>query len=101
MPKHFNMAVIGTGPGGYIAALKAAQMGAKTAVVEKHLLGGICLNSGCIPTKALLASAELLYNIKNSKELGIKVSGEIIFDWSAIQNRKDLVLKKIKYLLVL
>ncbi|MBN1795958.1 MAG: dihydrolipoyl dehydrogenase [Sedimentisphaerales bacterium] len=96
MSKHFKIAVIGTGPGGYIAALKAAQMGAKTAVVEKHLLGGTCLNYGCIPSKALLASAELLHKTKNSKQLGIKVDGEVNFDWPAIQNRKDLILKKLR-----
>ena len=63
MAEHFQIAVIGSGPGGYIAALKAAQMGAKTAVIERHLLGGACLNYGCIPSKALLASAELLAKI--------------------------------------
>ena len=66
MAEHYQIAVIGAGPGGYIAALKAAQMGAKTVIVEKHHLGGTCLNYGCIPSKALLASSELLHRMQDS-----------------------------------
>lgn len=95
MSEQFDITVIGAGPGGYIAALKAAQMGAKVAVIEKHYLGGTCLNYGCIPSKALLASAELLHEIRESKDLGIKVDG-VEFDWSKIQKRKDKVLKKLR-----
>ena len=60
----FDVIVIGGGPGGYVAAIRASQLGLKTAVIEKEHLGGICLNWGCIPTKALLKSAELLQKIK-------------------------------------
>lgn len=96
MSEHFQVAVIGSGPGGYIAALKAAQLGATTAVIEKHQLGGTCLNYGCIPSKALLASADLLHKIKNANSLGVKVEGSVSFDWSAIQQRKDKVLAKLR-----
>ncbi len=96
MSERFDIAVIGTGPGGYIAALKAAQMGASVAVVEKHYLGGTCLNYGCIPSKALLASAELIHNINNADSMGVKVTGKADFDWSAIQSRKDSVLKNLR-----
>ncbi|MGD9110463.1 MAG: dihydrolipoyl dehydrogenase [Phycisphaerales bacterium] len=96
MSKHFQIAVIGSGPGGYIAALKAAQLGAKVAVIEKHFLGGTCLNYGCIPSKALLASAELLHKINNADGLGVSITGKAGFDWQAIQRRKDGVLKKLR-----
>ena len=96
MAEHYQIAVIGAGPGGYIAALKAAQMGAKTAVVEKHHLGGTCLNYGCIPSKALLASAELIHRINGAKALGIGIEGNVTFDWNAIQKRKDKVLAKLR-----
>ncbi len=96
MTDHFDIAVIGTGPGGYIAALKAAQQGAKTAVIEKHLLGGTCLNYGCIPSKALLASAERLHKINGAASLGVEVNGAVGFNWPAIQKRKDKVLTKLR-----
>ncbi len=96
MAKHFNIAVIGTGPGGYIAALKAAQMGAKTAVIEKSHLGGTCLNHGCIPSKALLASAELMHRIHSANSLGITIDGTINFNWRSIQKRKDGILRKLR-----
>jgi len=90
--EHYNIAVLGAGPGGYVAALKGAQMGAKVAIIEKHYLGGTCLNYGCIPSKALLASAELLHKIQHASSLGVGVSGEASFDWGAIQKRKDKIL---------
>lgn len=93
----YDLAVIGSGPGGYIAALQAADLGAKVAVIEKSPhLGGTCLNNGCIPSKALLASAELLHRIHAAKSLGITVSGEATADWSAIQSRKDGILKGLR-----
>ena len=66
MEKKYNVIVIGSGPGGYVAAIKAAQLGFETAVVERANLGGICLNWGCIPTKALLKSAQALHYAQNS-----------------------------------
>jgi len=92
MSSHFNVVVIGSGPGGYVAALKAGQLGAKTAVIEKHHLGGTCLNYGCIPSKALLSSAELLHQIHDAGQWGVQVEGKVSFDWNAIQKRKDKVL---------
>ncbi len=74
MAKNFDIAVLGGGPGGYVAAIKAAQLGFNTCVIEKDNLGGICLNWGCIPTKALLKSAEVYDLIKNkSGDFGISV----------------------------
>ncbi|MGX7590886.1 dihydrolipoyl dehydrogenase [Candidatus Karelsulcia muelleri] len=70
---HFDLIVIGSGPAGYVAAIRAAQLGLKTAIVEKKELGGICLNWGCIPTKSLLKSANLFKLCKNSNQFGIKV----------------------------
>ncbi|MBT3299754.1 MAG: dihydrolipoyl dehydrogenase [Candidatus Marinimicrobia bacterium] len=71
----FDLVVLGAGPGGYVAAIRASQLGLKTAIIEKDDLGGVCLNWGCIPTKALLKNAEVLHTIKNSKKYGIKVDG--------------------------
>ncbi|HAU36932.1 MAG TPA: dihydrolipoyl dehydrogenase [Phycisphaerales bacterium] len=96
MSEPFDIIVIGSGPGGYIAALKGAQRGAKVAVVEQGLLGGTCLNVGCIPSKALLASAELLHRIGRAGELGVTVSGAVGFDWAKIQARKDKVLAALR-----
>ncbi len=76
----YDIVVIGTGPGGYVAAIRAAQLGFKTAVIEKESLGGICLNWGCIPTKALLKSAQVLEDIKHSKDFGIEASGTANFE---------------------
>ena len=75
MSQHFDITVVGAGPGGYVAALKAGQLGAKVAIIEKHHLGGTCLNYGCIPSKALLASAELLHHIRHAAEMGIDLAG--------------------------
>lgn len=93
MTQHFNIAVLGSGPGGYVAALKAGQLGASTAVVEQHpFFGGTCLNWGCIPSKALLASAELIHNINRAGDFGVAAGGPATFDWSKIQARKDKIL---------
>ncbi len=96
MSKNFDIAVLGAGPGGYVAALKAAQLGASVAIIEQGYLGGTCLNVGCIPSKALLASAELLHSIKGAATMGVKVSGEVTFDWPVIQTRKDKVLATLR-----
>lgn len=95
MSQHFDIAVIGSGPGGYVAALKAGHLGAKTAIVEMSHLGGTCLNNGCIPSKALLASSELLHRIQHAGDLGVQVTGAT-FDWSRIQARKDKVLAMLR-----
>lgn len=76
----YDVVVIGTGPGGYVAAIRASQLGFKTAVIEKESLGGICLNWGCIPTKALLKSAQVFEYIKHAKDYGIEASGQHNFE---------------------
>ena len=73
----FDLIVVGGGPGGYVGAIRASQLGQKVAVVEKENLGGICLNWGCIPTKALLRAAELKHNVSNLSEFGIEIEGSI------------------------
>lgn len=69
----FDLIIIGSGPGGYVAAIRASQLGLKTAVVERESLGGICLNWGCIPTKALLKSAQVFNYIQHASDYGIKI----------------------------
>src|SRR5437879_6352007 len=68
----FDVLIIGSGPGGYVTAIRAAQLGFKTAIVERDYLGGICLNWGCIPTKALLRSAEIYHYMQHAKDYGLK-----------------------------
>src|SRR6478609_2599430 len=82
----YDVIVIGSGPGGYVAAIRASQLGLKTAVVEKAEVGGICLNWGCIPTKALLKSAQVFDYIKHAKDYGITV-GESTADFGAVVKR--------------
>lgn len=86
----FDVVVIGAGPGGYPAAIRAAQRGAKVAVVEKDRVGGTCLNWGCIPTKALLASAELVSLAREAEAFGVRIP-RVEPDWQAIQERKQKV----------
>lgn len=76
----YDVVVIGSGPGGYVAAIRASQLGLKTAIIEKESLGGICLNWGCIPTKALLKSAQVYEYIKHAKDFGIEASGQPQFE---------------------
>ena len=71
----YDVVVLGSGPGGYVAAIRASQLGFKTAIIERESLGGICLNWGCIPTKALLKSAQVYEDIKHAKDFGIDASG--------------------------
>ncbi len=71
MPDPFDIIIIGSGPGGYVTAIRAAQLGFKTAIVERDYLGGICLNWGCIPTKALLRSAEIYHYMQHPKDYGL------------------------------
>jgi len=95
MVKSFDIAVLGGGPGGYVAAIRAAQLGYKTVVIDKDNLGGICLNWGCIPTKSLLKNAELFDKIKNhSDDFGISV-GDVNFDFTKIIKRSRDVSSRI------
>ena len=86
MSTQYDLIVIGSGPGGYVSAIRASQLGMKTAIVERESLGGICLNWGCIPTKALLRSAEVLHLAKNAKEFGLKID-KADFDLDAVVKR--------------
>ena len=74
MAESYDVIVLGSGPGGYVAAIRAAQLGLKTAIVERENLGGICLNWGCIPTKALLRSAEIFHHMKHADAYGLEAS---------------------------
>ncbi|MDK2821969.1 MAG: dihydrolipoamide dehydrogenase [Clostridia bacterium] len=98
----YKVAVIGGGPGGYVAAIRAAQLGAKVAIIEQDVVGGTCLNRGCIPAKALLAGAARLKGIQKADTFGIEVS-EYNLDYSRLVSRKDAVVKQliqgIEYLL--
>lgn len=87
----YDLLVIGSGPGGYVAAIRASQLGLKTAVVERESLGGICLNWGCIPTKSLLKSAQVLEYFKHAEEYGIKIEGEVKPEFDKIVARSRSV----------
>ncbi|HEX9372678.1 MAG TPA: dihydrolipoyl dehydrogenase [Roseiflexaceae bacterium] len=89
----YDVVVIGAGPGGYVAAIRAAQLGLKTAVVERQYWGGVCLNIGCIPTKALLHTADLLEEARESKRFGVVIP-EATLDWAGVQRYKDQVVKQ-------
>jgi dihydrolipoamide dehydrogenase len=84
---NYDVIVIGSGPGGYVAAIRASQLGLKTAIVEKESLGGICLNWGCIPTKALLKSAQVFEYINHAADYGIKVNGSGDVDFESVIKR--------------
>ncbi|MCK4569768.1 MAG: dihydrolipoyl dehydrogenase [Bacteroidales bacterium] len=83
----YDVIVIGSGPGGYVAAIRASQLGLKTAVVEKSELGGVCLNWGCIPTKALLKSAQVFNYVSHAANYGVKVDGEVSADFEGMVKR--------------
>jgi dihydrolipoamide dehydrogenase len=90
---HYDVVIIGSGPGGYVAAVRAGQLGLKTAMVESGPLGGVCLNVGCIPTKALLHSADLLEEIKESKRFGISTA-DVSFDLAGAMKHKQTVVRQ-------
>lgn len=86
-----KLTIIGAGPGGYVAAIRAAQKGALVTMIEKSAVGGTCLNWGCIPTKAILASAESLLRTRNASVFGIEVSGDVAYSLDRIRERKDKI----------
>jgi dihydrolipoamide dehydrogenase len=94
MAEQYDLIVLGSGPGGYVAAIRAAQLGLKTAIVERENLGGICLNWGCIPTKALLRSAEVLHNMKHAAAYGL-AADNIRADLDAVVKRSRGVAKQL------
>src|SRR3954447_12013088 len=90
----FDIIIIGSGPGGYVTAIRAAQLGFKVAIVEKSYLGGICLNWGCIPTKALLRSAEIYHYMQHAKDYGLSAEN-VSFDPAAVVKRSRGVSKRL------
>ena len=90
----FDIIIIGSGPGGYVTAIRAAQLGMKTAIIEREYLGGICLNWGCIPTKALLRSAEIFHYMQNAKAYGLTAE-KVGYDPSAVVKRSRAVSKRL------
>ncbi|WP_424974454.1 dihydrolipoyl dehydrogenase [Dinoroseobacter sp. S124A] len=90
----FDLVVIGAGPGGYVAAIRAAQLGLRTAIVEREHMGGICLNWGCIPTKAMLRSSEVFHLMHRAKEFGLKADG-IGYDLAAVVKRSRAIAKQL------
>jgi len=104
MASEFDLLVLGAGPGGYVAAIRAAQLGLKVAIIEKKYWGGVCLNVGCIPTKALLRNAELSHIFhEQAEQFGIKVEGKVTFDYGVAFKRSrevsDRLTKGVKFLM--
>ncbi len=93
--ENFDLGIVGGGPGGYSAALYAAELGQRVVLFEKEYLGGVCLNKGCIPTKSILHSSELYSKIKSSEEFGVNVS-EVSFDYSKVIERKNKTVEKLR-----
>src|SRR5699024_8821228 len=91
MTKEYDLVILGGGTGGYVAAIRASQLGMRVAVVEKEKVGGTCLHHGCIPSKALLRTAELYRQMKNAKEFGIESSG-LELHFSEAQKRKNKII---------
>ncbi|MEV3927092.1 dihydrolipoyl dehydrogenase [Actinomadura coerulea] len=104
MSEHFDVVVLGAGPGGYVAAIRAAQLGLKTAIIEERYWGGVCLNVGCIPSKALLRNAELAHIFTHEqKTFGINVEGSVSFDYGVAYERSrqvsDKLVKGVQFLM--
>ncbi|MGB5138346.1 MAG: FAD-dependent oxidoreductase, partial [Candidatus Zixiibacteriota bacterium] len=95
MAEKYDIAILGGGPGGYVAAIRAAQLGAKVACIEEDKLGGICLNWGCIPTKTFIASAHLYRKIKEAAEFGIDIPGEPQINIARMVERKNKVVNEL------
>ncbi len=95
--KNYDIIVLGGGPGGYVAAIKGAQLGAEVLLIEAHKIGGVCLNYGCIPTKTLLRTANLYKDMMNATEFGIDIESmdSVTINWKNLMKRKDKVVKKL------
>ncbi|WP_088104743.1 dihydrolipoyl dehydrogenase [Halalkalibacter urbisdiaboli] len=94
MAEEYDLVILGAGTGGYVAAIRAAQYGLKVAIVEKDKLGGTCLHKGCIPSKALLRSAEVFATVKRADDFGVSTSG-VSLDFSKVQKRKETIIKQL------
>jgi dihydrolipoamide dehydrogenase len=94
LSKEYDVVIVGGGTGGYVAAIRASQLGLSTAIVEKNKLGGTCLHAGCIPSKALLKSAEVFQTAKHSEDYGI-LSSQVELDFSKVQQRKEQIVEKL------
>ena len=93
----YDLIVIGAGPGGYVAAIKATQLGKKVALIEKNQIGGTCLNVGCIPTKTFVANAHILHQLKKASQYGIKIDEKnISIDFLEMKKRKDAVVLNLR-----
>ena len=95
MADKYDLVVIGAGPGGYVAAIRGAQLGLKTACIERERAGGICLNWGCIPTKALLKSADMMRAAQHAADFGVTIAGPITFDWNKVIARSRAAADKL------
>ena len=93
--RNFGAIVIGAGPGGYVCAIRLAQLGIKTAIVEREYFGGVCLNVGCIPSKALIRASGVYETISHGEKFGFKVKGGVDIDFAALQGWKNDVVKKL------
>ena len=93
MDSNYDLVVIGSGPGGYVAAIRAGQLGLKTAIIEKEELGGVCLNWGCIPSKSLLKNAEIVSYFKRADEFGLKMDN-FHADYSVASDRSRKVVDR-------
>jgi dihydrolipoamide dehydrogenase len=90
-----DIAILGAGPGGYVAALRAAQLGAQVTIIEEQDIGGVCLNVGCIPTKTLLRSAEVYRACQHAEDFGLRLDGNVSPDWPAIRARKARIVRQL------
>jgi dihydrolipoamide dehydrogenase len=94
LSKEYDIVILGGGTGGYVAAIRAAQLGLTTAIVEKDKLGGTCLHKGCIPSKALLRSAEVYSTVKHIEEFGV-MTNDVVFDFTKVQERKETIVAQL------
>lgn len=92
---NYDLVVIGGGPGGYVAAIRASRQGARVALVEKESIGGVCLNWGCIPTKAMIRSAEIYHEVQDARKFGINIEGEATIDLPSVIKRKDRIVRRL------
>jgi len=95
MTEQVDVAIVGAGPGGYVAAIRASQLGLKTALIEKDAIGGTCLNRGCIPTKALLRSAEVYALARDSEDYGVRCEN-VTLDWPQVQKRQERIVSRLR-----